>query len=87
MVSFVQSDVSYLRLLSILLDNKAILRFCTNDKVQHIVSNRQGPGRAQGPGMQPVRMEAVLAMNQDHGFDFDFDVEIFFNDAMPAQLY
>ena len=37
--------------------------------------------------MQLVRMEAVLAMNQDHGFDFDFDVEIFFNDPMPAQLY
>jgi len=35
--------------------------------------------------MQLVRMEAVLALNQDQGFDFD--VEIFVQDPMPAQLY
>ena len=40
---------------------QAIMTFCTNEKVHHIVSNRQGPGRAQGPGMQLVKMEAVLA--------------------------
>ena len=35
--------------------------------------------------MQLVRMEAVLALNQDQGFDSD--VEIFVQDPMPAQLY
>ena len=35
--------------------------------------------------MQLVRMEAVLALNQDQSFDFD--VEIFVQDPMPAQLY
>ena len=35
--------------------------------------------------MQLVRMEAVLALNQDRGIGFD--VGIFVQDPMPAQLY